>query len=274
MELTVFGEKIDTSVINSDAQQYLQSLPAELPSVEWIWSEMNRVWQDQGLDNRVSLDKQDIGRYYSHPIWLVNGIFTALDKESVRHRQAIRQFLDRNGLNQIADYGGGSGVLANIITENENTTVDIIEPYPADFYVNKYQHNHQINYIPDFAHHDYQAVIAQDVLEHVENPVKTAFTIASHARNHGYLIFANCFYPVIECHLPRTFYLRHTFPLIMKAMGLTYLGRMSEANHVQVFQKNKPINLDRALIAARLAKLVAPPLQLAEKWVRWVRSLS
>ena len=36
----------------------------------------------------------------------------------------------------------------------------------------------------------------------------------------GLLVFVNCFYPVIQCHLPENFHFRFSFNKIMEELGL------------------------------------------------------
>ena len=236
----VLGKLIDIDTLDNNSSIYLKGLPQEKPTVEWLWQEMDRIWVDKGLDNSEKLTGQDIAGFYSHPVWIANGIFTCIDKESIDHRKAIKGYLVDIKAQNIADYGGGSGVLAEIITANSDINVDIVEPYPFEFFINKYKDNTKIKYVNDFESSNYDVIIAQDVLEHVENPIEMAYQLSKHVKLDGYVIFANCFYPVIKCHLPSTFYLRHTFRLVMTAMGLKYVGRVKGASHALIFQrKNK-----------------------------------
>lgn len=270
MVIKIWGQLIDKDSLSEEAQAYIATLPNELPSVEWLWLEMDRVWEQYGLDNRTELTHQNIGQYYSHPIWLVNGIFTLCDEDSMMHRRAIKQFIIEKNLKSVADFGGGSGVLADVITKNNSSViVDIIEPYPFEFFLKKYSDNKQIKYLKEFGVKKYDCVIAQDVLEHVENPIEMAYQIANEVRDGGFVIFANCFYPVIKCHLPKTFYLRHTFIFIMQGMGLKYLGNLEEAKHVQIFYKQGNLNLSLGLLLSRLAK----PLQSPIKFLARIRRL-
>jgi 2-polyprenyl-6-hydroxyphenyl methylase/3-demethylubiquinone-9 3-methyltransferase len=119
-------------------------------------------------------------------------------------------------------------------------------------------------FIADLSHYaPYDAVIAQDVLEHVEDPVRLAFDLATVACPGGLVIFANCFYPVIQCHLPSTFHLRHTFPYVMQFMGLEYLGRVPGAEHALAFRKRTQIVMKVARMAERLSKVFGPLLNKA-----------
>jgi len=74
----------------------------------------------------------------------------------------------------------------------------------------------------------------------------------------GYVIFANCFFPVLKCHLPSTFYLRHTFTWVVKCMGLKFVGRVDGANHALVFQRVGTVESIRVARRETAAKFVAP----------------
>ena len=262
----VWGKLIDINTLDDYSSVYLKGLPEEKPTVEWLWQEIDRIWIDKGLDNSKKLAGQDIEGFYSHPVWIANGIFTSIDKESVDHRKAIKDYLVSINAENIADYGGGSGVLAEVIATNSSINIDIVEPYPFKFFVNKYKDNTRIKYVYDFESSNYDVIIAQDVLEHVVNPIEMAFQLSKHVKLDGYVIFANCFYPVIECHLPSTFYLRHTFKLVMTAMGLNYVGRVKGASHALIFQRRNNLNLRKAVVASNVARASQPLIQIASKF--------
>jgi hypothetical protein len=77
--LNIWGFKIYPTLLSQTENDYLAVLPSELPTIEWVWDEMNRVWQCLRLDNKRRIDAQSIGNYYSHPVWLMNGIFSVAD---------------------------------------------------------------------------------------------------------------------------------------------------------------------------------------------------
>lgn len=248
MQINIWGLELDSESLTESQQKYIESLPKAVPTVEWVWGEMDRVWDECGLSNKKPFSEQDIGSFYGHPVWIMNGLFTAIDPASISHRQAIACYYKFLDLLTLADYGGGSGVLAEQIALSHTiASVDIIEPYASDFFIKKLSAYTSVNFVSDYGHSNYDCVIAQDVLEHVENPIETAYAMSSHVKESGYVIFANCFYPVIKCHLPSTFYLRHTFKYAMQKMGLVYIGRVPGAEHAFVFQKKGDLNLEKAL---------------------------
>ena len=65
---------------------------ALLLAVEWVWAEVDMVWNSYNLNNRKLLENQAIGDFYSHAVWLMNGVFTSLVSVSEGHRELISQF--------------------------------------------------------------------------------------------------------------------------------------------------------------------------------------
>lgn len=260
-DLFLWETTINRDLLDDNEVGYLKSLPSKLPSVNWVWQEMDRVWEQYGLNNRLPLGNQQISDFYSHPVWLMNGIFTQLDPVSSSHRSAIAKYFQELGATSIADYGGGFGELALAITRsNPDAQVSIIEPYPSLVSVGRIADEPHIRFTSDFEQTHYDVAIAQDVLEHVENPVELAWRIASAVPDGGHVVFANCFYPVIQCHLPSTFHLRHTFPLVMKAMGLRYAGVIEGAAHAQIFERIGLLNFNKACLVERFSRLAGPAI--------------
>ena len=266
-EILIWDQEFPRSWLSKNSSKYLENLPESIPSVEWVWREMDRVWEQCGLNNRLPLKNQPIGDFYSHPVWLMNGIFTQLDPVSSDHRSAIAKYLQQVGVKNVADYGGGFGELALAITRAvSDAQVSIIEPYPSRLGIERIAGDASIRISSGLEPDCYDVAIAQDVLEHVDDPVELAWMIAgavtSNGPTYGQVIFANCFYPVIQCHLPSTFHLRHTFRWVMRAMGLRYLGVVKDAAHAQVFERIGPLDLSKARSAERLSRVIGPVLNV------------
>ena len=98
MFLDKWGLRLDISNMDNFSAEYLKDLPEEVPSVQWVWGEMDRVWDDAGLDNKKNIANQDIGKFYGHPVWIMNGLFTEIDPESTAHRAAISAYLNERKL--------------------------------------------------------------------------------------------------------------------------------------------------------------------------------
>lgn len=257
--LQVWGVSLPADAISTEERQYLATLPAHLPTHAWVCAELDRVWHAFELDNRRPLAEQRVGEFYRHPVWLMNGIFSASDPMSRGHRRAIASYIEKLAPCSVADFGGGFGELARQIAEaSPATSMAVIEPFPAAVGRERLHDLPQVRFEPCLADGKYDVVVAQDVLEHVEDPVFLASDLARSVRPGGCVVFANNFTPVIACHLPSTFHLRHTFPLVMRAMGLAYVGRIDGASHAQVFRVRNGLRVDRARRAERLSRSLEP----------------
>lgn len=223
-----------------------------------LLKEMDSAWDDLGIDNtkQLSVQSDKVASYYSHPVWTLNGLYSELDPVSKGHRVSIALYLQNLATKKIADYGGGSGVLAKLIAEkNPDSKIHIVEPFVSDFFQKRIKEINNIMYVSEL-NAPYDVLIAQDVLEHVDDPIGLTLKLIEAVSNDGYLIFANCFYPDIKCHLPSTFYLRHQFKNVVAKAGLTYLTNVPGAGHALVFQKTKVINYTAVMAANKKAKIL------------------
>jgi 2-polyprenyl-3-methyl-5-hydroxy-6-metoxy-1,4-benzoquinol methylase len=257
IEIDLWGVNIPTDLLSESDKNYIQGLPEELPTVEWIWGEMDRVWDFYNLKNKQPLEGQAIVEFYSHPVWLMNGVFTSLDTVSEKHRDLISQFIQDKGLKVIADYAGGFGELAlKSAKKSTDASIKIIEPFPSAFGLHRLKEIKNIEVVSHLGIDEYDVIIAQDVLEHVEDPIGLAIALTESVKGNGLIIFANCFYPVIKCHLPTTFHLRQTFRFVMAAYGITYVGRLAGAEHVQIFKKIGQVNVNKARSAEKVSRIL------------------
>jgi 2-polyprenyl-3-methyl-5-hydroxy-6-metoxy-1,4-benzoquinol methylase len=273
MSFKIWGITCNDLISDKD-KKYLLNLPSVLPSLQWVWDEIDRVWDSFELNNKKPLLEQDINSFYSHPVWIMNGLFSEADPISKNHRIDLAKFIDKNNMKKIADYGGGSGVFAEFLfIMNPLIVTDIIEPYPIEFFKKKILPYASINFVNNFTCNNYDAVISQSVLEHIENPIETAYEMASNVKEGGLVIFADCYYPVIKCHLPSTFYLRHTFKFIMKKMGLDFVGRIPNVDHALIFRRKQYLNLNAALSHLKTVKLVGRLLNIIWPFASKVKHL-
>ena len=78
--LNLWGELVPKEIFSGTELQYLEKLEGtDLPDICWVWEEIDRIWDEQGLDNRLPLKQQKVDKYYSHPVWIMNAFFTAAD---------------------------------------------------------------------------------------------------------------------------------------------------------------------------------------------------
>jgi len=257
--IVVWGLSIPIELLSQTEINYLENLPRELPDMEWVCGELDRIWIQFNLDNRKAFIGQPIGEYYSHPVWMMNGVFSATDPASLAHRNAIAKYLNNIKPNTLADYGGGFGQLALSMAKYiPDTSIHIIEPYPSKVGLYRLLAEPQIQVVSHLSINIYDAIVAQDVLEHVEDPIQLAFNISESVCIQGRIIFANCFSPVIQSHLPSTFHLRYTFPYVMKALGLRFIGRVNGAEHAQIFERVGHLSLPRARAFEFISKIIGP----------------
>ncbi|TAK85443.1 MAG: class I SAM-dependent methyltransferase [Betaproteobacteria bacterium] len=256
--MRLWGEELPEHVLSEAERSFLARFAAmPRPQVEQIWRELDVVWIEMGLGRSVSPDA--LARYYAHPVWLLNGVFVATDPISVAHRRAIARWLVERSVRRVADYGGGFGQLASAIVEaSPAIEVDVVEPFPSQ------AGRFRIAGLPRVALVDrlagpYDAVIAEDVLEHVEDPIALAAELARAVAPGGNALFANAFYPFIHCHLPQTFHLRHTFAWVVAPLGLRFVGRVTGAAHALAFRREpRAPDLGAARARERVSRAIGP----------------
>lgn len=210
--------------------------------LEQMWFLMDLIWDDLHCNNK-NLNLGNMAGFYSHPVWLLNGLFIEQDKTSMGHRYAISAWVFKNKLINIVDYGGGFGTLARLVARsNRQAIVDIYEPHPSEFGVKRIKEFQNIN-IVDVLGGQYECLLSTDVLEHVPDPLADFSKMIDSVKVGGYLVIANCFHPVIKCHLPQNFHFRFTFNLFAKMMGLEVKGLL-EGSHATIFKKveNKKVS--------------------------------
>jgi 2-polyprenyl-3-methyl-5-hydroxy-6-metoxy-1,4-benzoquinol methylase len=268
--MKILNEEIDESLLTHIDRQELANLLSELPDgfpeLQDIWRLMDKVWNDLGCDNQ-QFDPDKMKRYYEHPVWLLNGLFTEQDEMSRQHRQAIAHWIaQRESIFSVLDYGGGFGALARLVADaRSEISIDIYEPYPSKLSFHRIRNYSQIRFIATLAR-SYDCVICTDVLEHVFDPLILLSNIAQVIDINGFLIIANCFYPYIKCHLPGTFHFRHTFSLFAGMMGLKYCG-FCQFEHIHIYQKvnDQPPNWHRIRLLEYWSRILFPLLEITAR---------
>lgn len=206
-------------------------------SLQQLWALMDLVWDLYGCDQR-RLDPNAYSKFYAHPIWLLNGIFIERDQVSMGHRRAIAAFVADLKPNSIVDFGGGFGTLARLLAEEVPfATVDICEPYPSRQGLEAVNDYASLQFVSSMLPNAYDVLVSTDVLEHVFAPLQLLDKFSNAVKPGGYLLIANCFYPVIKCHLPCTFHLRYTFDCFAWLFGLRPLGPC-HGSHARIYQRS------------------------------------
>ncbi|MBD2188085.1 class I SAM-dependent methyltransferase [Pseudanabaena mucicola] len=225
-----------------EIQRLLATLPDKSVSLSQMWQLMDQVWDDLGCDNLI-LDQEKITAFYKHPVWLLNGFFIEQHEVSLQHRHIIADLIVQLSVKHVLDFGGGFGTLARIIANKSgNIEIDIYEPYPNNFAIEECKDYPLIQFVHNL-HKKYDCLVSTDVLEHVTDPLQIFENMIETVSLNGYLIIANCFRPVIKCHLPSTFHFRYTFNLFARLMGLKVLGKC-KGKHATIYQKihKRPTN--------------------------------
>jgi SAM-dependent methyltransferase len=204
-----------------------------------LWRLMDEVWDEMGLDNERP-DWERIGDYYSHPVWLLNGLFAQTDPVSRYHREAWRDWLrsevsESSHSKRVVDYGGGFGVLAALLAEDPQLNIDIVEPHPPPPAIRRSEQVANVQFVPVLGG-PYDYGFCSDVLEHVPDPVGSLMELGAAMKPGGKLMIANNFFPVIKCHLPRTFHLRYSFQFFARLVGFRSNGQLS-CGHGELFER-------------------------------------
>jgi len=231
--------------------------------LECMWYLLDLVWNEYGCDNK-NLDWAKINKFYSHPVWVLNTLFIEQDNISMMHRHRISEWILRNNIRTVIDYGGGGATLAILIAkENTNINIDIYEPYPSEFALKRVKEFKNVKFV-NLITRKYDCLVSIDVLEHVVDPLSVFKEMIDSVKINGYLIVANCFYPVIKCHLPQTFHFRYTFNIFAKMMGLKIIGKL-EGSHAVIFKKEKEANVDwkKIRIYEKISKTLFPFIEFA-----------
>jgi len=247
-----------TKTEREEIEKLLARQKQGLDDLEQMWYLMDLIWDDLGCDNR-NLDWGKIGKFYSHPVWLLTGLFIEQHEISMGHRHAISDWVVQNNFKTVVDYGGGFGTLARLIAEKEkNIEMNIYEPYPSEFGLKRAVEFENINII-DKMDKKYDCLIATDVLEHVPDPLDNFAEMIESVKVGGYLVIVNNFHPVIECHLPQVFHFRYTFNQFAKMMGLEVVGIL-KGSHATIFKKAEEVepNWEKIRFYEKLSKIAFP----------------
>lgn len=248
--LKSLGIEVESSLIPLEAHEYVQSFPKPIGLNE-LHRLIDAAWDDILKKHHGQLNDLFLSEFYSHPVWSLNSIFSESDPQSLQHRHALAHTIQELGLSSVADIGGGSGTFLRLL-KAKNSTIQCIlcEPYLQPGIIGALQAK-GIDWAPH-PPESTEGLTLIDVLEHLPDPLGFMKEIISNAKDGTYFFFGNCFYPVIKCHLPETFFLRRTFCLAAKCMGLRMVGRVANAEYIEIYRLEKPLGGDPFLESMKL----------------------
>lgn len=270
--IRVLGQNVSADDCTEEEYAYLSRFDGQPLELQRVWELMDEEWRRCGAGYGPECDER-VGRFYASPVWLLNGLFTESDPESVGHREAMADWVGALEPRLVADYGGGFGALARRIARvAPQADVVVVDPFARETAIKVTRTLRNVRFAPALPT-ACDAVIAQDVLEHVRDPLPVFRTLLEAVRPGGRVVTANCFQPVILCHMPQTFHLRFTFRFIVPALGCRYVGTVPGAPHAQVFERTtaEP-SWRRARARERISRIVFPLLLCVAALTRPIRS--
>lgn len=241
--------------------------------LEQMWYLMDLIWDDYNCDSR-NLNWDNIGKFYSHPVWLLNGLFIEQDDVSMGHRHAISDWIVEHNFKNIVDYGGGFGTLVRLVAQkNETMQINIYEPHPSEFGLKRASEFVNISIIGKLEE-NYDCLMSTDVLEHVPDPLNDFENMIKSVKLNGYLVIANAFYPMIKCHLPQDFHFRYSFNYFAKMMGLEVVGIL-EGSHATIFKKVEDIepNWNKIRFYEKTSRIIFPIIEVLKPILRPIKRL-
>jgi 2-polyprenyl-6-hydroxyphenyl methylase/3-demethylubiquinone-9 3-methyltransferase len=262
-----------TQTEKEEIEKLLKRKKQGLDDLEQMWYLMDLIWDDYKCDNK-NLDWEKIGKFYSHPVWLLNGLFIEQHDVSMGHRHAISDWIVQNNFKNVVDYGGGFGTLARLVAQKEkNIKMNIYEPHPSEFGLKRVAEFENINIIGKLES-NYDCLMSTDVLEHVPDPLKDFSEMIKSVKINGYLVIANCFYPVIKCHLPQDFHFRYSFNIFAKMMGLEIVGIL-EGSHATIYKKVEEVepNWNKIRFYEKLSKVAFPVIEILRPILRPIKRI-
>ncbi len=265
----------DNNLLEIEKQEILKLLDREDKNIETdleqMWYLMDLIWDDFGCDNK-NLNWDNIGEFYAHSVWLLNGLFIEQHEVSMGHRHAISDWVAANNFKNVVDYGGGFGTLARLVAEKDKTiNMNIYEPHPSNFGLKRACEFENINIIAKLEN-EYDCLLSTDVLEHVPDPLNDFANMIKSVKTGGYLVIANAFYPMIKCHLPQDFHFRYSFNYFAKMMGLEVVGIL-EGSHATIFKKidDRKINWKKIRFYELVSKINFPIIEKVKILLRPIK---
>lgn len=257
-KILCLGQLVPANHYTKAALPYLSKFPV-LISIQELWNELDRVWDDCLLKHNNSYTDDFFADFYTHPVWCLNSVFSAVDPVSTANREALIGAIDALPVDTVVDMGGGYGAFLKMLKKHSPQLSTILcEPYIDQAVASELAKNQILisRQIPVNA----DAYIFVDVLEHLTSPLSYLAKVIKNGKRGSFFIFGNCFYPFIKCHLPSTFYLRHSFHVASRLLGLVYIDHVKSAEYLQIYrlQFHSPIHPWIVALIARIYSYSRP----------------
>lgn len=257
-----------------EIKKYLEPYLHRRPRLEEIWTIIDQVWDDMGLDNR-NYSEKELGEYYSHPVWLLNGLWIETDPVSIQHRKGMAQHVEGD-TPRVLDYGGGFGTLAKEIASHCPTAdIEIYEPHATNFAYDSIRDFENIRIVSELDK-KYDYIFTTDVFEHIEDPISLITLFNKHLKTGGVLLAAWNFTPCIKCHLPKHFHFRYTMhKWIIPSLGFSHIEK-AKGEHGHLFIKVKEVDdglIQRTRRYAFISKGVHPIIRALSFCNRLVKNV-
>lgn len=212
------------------------------PNLEQMWALMDEPWIELEC-NPLYMDER-ITAYYQHPVWMLNGLFIEQHAESLENRRIFTDWIVQQAPSRIADFGGGFGGLARFVGEAlPNSQVEVIDPHPHPAAIAMAASTPNVRFVSELRG-SYDLLVATDVFEHVPDPLGLVAETAGYLHADGQYLMANCFQPVIRCHLPQLFHFHFAWDAAMRAMGFQINERVRYGRSYR--QLNSSLDVDAA----------------------------
>ncbi|HDL01638.1 MAG TPA: hypothetical protein ENH23_05330, partial [candidate division Zixibacteria bacterium] len=81
-----------SQAVKDEISRLLNFIDRDKDDLEAMWQLMDIVWDECGCNNK-KLNWSNIGKFYSHPVWILNGLFIEQHELSMQHKHAISDWI-------------------------------------------------------------------------------------------------------------------------------------------------------------------------------------